>query len=163
MGSQRVGHDWTTELNRTDSWLTNNVVIVWGEQWRDSAIHIYVSIVPQIPFPFTPPHNTEQSSTYYTVLLVIHFKYNSIYKSIPNSLTIPCSHPSPKKPEVHSLNLWVFFCFVRELICIFLFRFHIRDAIQYETFCLISLIMTVSRGCIHIPANDIISFFLMDE
>ena len=73
--------------------------------------YIYISIVPQIPFSLRLLHNTEQSSTYYTVLLVIHFKYKSVYKSIPNSLTIPCSHPSPKQPEVHSLNLCLFlFC-----------------------------------------------------
>ena len=28
-------------------------------------------------------------------LLVIHFKYSSVYMSIPNSLTIPSPHPSP--------------------------------------------------------------------
>ena len=49
MGSQRVGHDWATELNWTDSGLTNNVVIVSGEQGRDSALHIHVSILPKLP------------------------------------------------------------------------------------------------------------------
>ena len=36
--------------------LINNFVIVSGE-WRDSAIHIYVSILPQIPLPSRLPHN----------------------------------------------------------------------------------------------------------
>ena len=46
--------------------LTNNVVIVWGEQRRDSAIHTHVSILPSAPFPSRLPHNTEQSSLCYT-------------------------------------------------------------------------------------------------
>ena len=42
--------------------FTNNTVIISGEQWRDSAIHIPVSILPQTPLPFWLPHNIEQSS-----------------------------------------------------------------------------------------------------
>ena len=45
----------------------NNVVGVLGEQQRDSAIHIHVSILPQTPFPSRLPHNTEWSSIWYTV------------------------------------------------------------------------------------------------
>jgi len=43
------------------------------------------------------PLNTEQSSLCCTVApcLVIHFKYSSVYLSIPNSLTISSPHPSP--------------------------------------------------------------------
>ena len=47
--------------------LTNNVVIVSGEQQRDSAMHIHVSILLQPPLPPRLPHNTEQSSLSYTV------------------------------------------------------------------------------------------------
>ena len=36
-------------------WLINNVMIVSGEQWRDSAIHIHVSFLPQTPFPSRLP------------------------------------------------------------------------------------------------------------
>ena len=43
-------------------YLINNVVIVLGEQQRDSAIHILVSIFPQTPLPSRLPHNIEQSS-----------------------------------------------------------------------------------------------------
>ena len=42
--------------------LTSNVMIISGEQRRDSAIHIRVSILPQIPLPSRLPHNIEQSS-----------------------------------------------------------------------------------------------------
>ena len=47
--------------------LTNNIVIVSGEQWRDSAIHIHVSIFPQTPLTSRLPHNIEQSSICYIV------------------------------------------------------------------------------------------------
>ena len=47
------------------SQLTNNVVTVSGEQQRDSAIHIHISILPQTPLPFRMPHNLEHSSMCY--------------------------------------------------------------------------------------------------
>ena len=47
------------------NWLTT--LIVSDEQWRDSAIHIHVSILPQTPLPSRLPHNTDQSSICYTV------------------------------------------------------------------------------------------------
>ena len=52
------------------SWLANNVVIVSGEQLRDSALHRQVSIVPETPHPPRLTHTIEQSFTiqlYYTV------------------------------------------------------------------------------------------------
>ena len=45
----------------------NNVVIVSGGKQRDSAIHMNVSVLPQIPLPSRPPHNIEQDSLCYTV------------------------------------------------------------------------------------------------
>ena len=45
--------------------LANNVVIASGEQQRDLAIHIHVSILPT-SLPFRLP-NIEQSSMCYTV------------------------------------------------------------------------------------------------
>ena len=44
----------------------NNVVIVLGEQQRDSPIHVHVSIITQTPLCSRLPHNTEQSSSCYT-------------------------------------------------------------------------------------------------
>ena len=43
-------------------WPINNVVIVSGEQQRDSAIHIHVSIPPKTPLPSRLSQNIEQSS-----------------------------------------------------------------------------------------------------
>ena len=44
----------------------NNVVIASGEQQRDSAIHMQVSILPQTHLPSRLPCNIEQSSMSYT-------------------------------------------------------------------------------------------------
>ena len=67
----------------------NNVVIVSGEQWRDSAIYIHVSILPKVPLPSRRAHNTEFHVLYNSSLLVIHFEYGSMYMIFPNSLIIP--------------------------------------------------------------------------
>ena len=45
----------------------NSVVMVSGQQQRDSAMHIHVSILPQTPLPSRLPHNTVQSSLCYAV------------------------------------------------------------------------------------------------
>ena len=87
------------------------VVILSGEQQRDSAIHIHVSILPQPQLPFIQAatyHWAELHMLYSRSLLVIHFKYSSGYKSIPNSLTIPSPYPSPWQTQVHSLCVYIF-------------------------------------------------------
>ena len=71
--------------------LTNNIVIVSGEQWRDSAIHIHVSILPQTPLPSRLPH-IEQSSLCDTV--------GPCWLSISNIAVCTC----PPKIPLHSFN-----------------------------------------------------------
>ena len=44
-----------------------SLVIFMDIQQRDSAIHIYVSVLPQTPLQSRLPHNIEQSSLCYTV------------------------------------------------------------------------------------------------
>ena len=57
-GRKRVGPDLVT----TQHLLTNSVVIVSGEQQRDSATPVRASILPQNPLPSRLLHNIEQSS-----------------------------------------------------------------------------------------------------
>ena len=45
----------------------NNLVVISSGQQRDSAILIYVSILPHTPLPSRLPHNIEQNSLCYTV------------------------------------------------------------------------------------------------
>ena len=62
-----------------------------GEPQRDSATHIHVYILPQAPLPSRLPHSIEQSSRYLLYirsLLVILFKYSSVYMSIPNWVAV---------------------------------------------------------------------------
>ena len=69
-----------------------------GEQQRDSTIHTQVFILPQTPLPARSTHNIEFPVLHSRSLLVIHSKYDSVYMSIPNFLSIPspvfCSVPS---------------------------------------------------------------------
>ena len=100
-------------------------------------------------------------------LLVIHFKYSSVYMSIQTPDRFPpfFPHPLGNHKRLHSLRLWVSFCFVSKFISIISSQIpHIRDGIQYFSFSvrLISLSMTISRST-HVVANGIISFFLMAE
>ena len=144
-------------------------MIVSGGQQSDSAIHIHVSILPQTPLPSRLPCNIEESSRCCTsrTLLVIHFRYSSVYMLIPNSLTVPFPIPPPTlhNYKVHSPSVWVCFCFVNKFI---LYFFLLIDSTCKEChkifllFWLISLSMTVSRS-IHVAANSIISFFMMTE
>ena len=47
--------------------MINNVVLVSGVQQSDSLIHIHISILSQILFPFRLLQNIEQHSLCYTV------------------------------------------------------------------------------------------------
>ena len=47
--------------------MINSVMTVSGIQQSDSVIHIHVSILFQIIFPFRLLHNIKQSSLYYAV------------------------------------------------------------------------------------------------
>ena len=99
-------------LNSSNIWLVcfyfllaysqpvEKMVIVSGEQQRDSAIHSHVSILPQTLLPPRLPDNTEHSVPCYTVgaWLSLSNTYPSMYMSIPNSLTIPHHLPFPWQP-----------------------------------------------------------------
>ena len=49
----------------------NDVVVVAGQQQKDSAIHMPVSILPQTPLPSRLVYNAEQSSM---CCIIGHFK-----------------------------------------------------------------------------------------
>ena len=116
----------------------NNVMIVSGRQQRGSVIH--VCIFPQIPLPSRLPHNIEQSFPvlFSRILLVIHFKYSSIYMLVPGSLTqfhfLKSIIFSPIVYEstlfsIPSLKMFCFFSsveFVTVLLLLFMFWFWAR-------------------------------------
>ena len=112
-------------------------------------------------------HWTGFHMLYRRSLLVIHFKYISVYMSIQATYQFHpfFPHPLGNHKRLHSLSLWVSFCFVSKFISIISSQIpHIRDGIQYFSFSvgLTSLSMTISRST-HVVANGIISFFLMAE
>ena len=85
--------------------MISNIVIVSGGQQRDSAVHIHVSILLQIPLPSSPAHNIEQSSLCYTVgpywLSILN---KAVYMLIPDSLTIPSLYPKNTPPPEKKIN-----------------------------------------------------------
>ena len=48
-------------------WVINNAVIVSGEQWRDSVIHMHVFILPKLPSHPGCHATLSRESLYYTV------------------------------------------------------------------------------------------------
>ena len=96
-------------------------MIVSCEQWRDSAIHIHVSIFPQTPLPSWLPHNVEQSSMYYTVgpcwlpiLNISSVQFSSVAPLCPtlcdpmncSMLGLPVHH---QLPEFTQTQIYLFF------------------------------------------------------
>ena len=95
-GVTRVRNNWATKPPPPPPQLINNTGTVPGGQQRGSAVHMHVSVLPQTPFPSRLPHNIDQRSMCYRrSLLVMHFKYRSVYLSIPSSLTSFSPHPPP--------------------------------------------------------------------
>ena len=94
----------------------NKALIVSGEQRRDSAIRIYVSILPQTPFPSRMPHNIEQSFLCYIIgpclLSILNIASVCEYPKLPN-YTFPLSF-SPA-----TVSLCIFLCFVSSFVSFF--------------------------------------------
>ena len=102
----------------------NSVVIVSGEQQRDTAISTRIHSPPNSPpIQAATEHWAEFRLLCSRSLLFNPFKYNSVYISIPNSLILPS--PNLSYPSNHNLvfEVWVCFCFVCEFICIIPFYF----------------------------------------
>ena len=77
-----------------------HILIASGEQQMDSAIHVHVSIVPQIPPSSSLLRNIEQSSVYYTVGLC--------WLSILNIAVRTCQYQTSKlsfPPDNHKFTL----------------------------------------------------------
>ena len=99
---------------------TNSVVIliVSGEQQKDSAIHTHIHSPPDSPsIQATTQHWAEFHMLYSRSLLVIHFKYISVYMLIPNSLIIPSTHP-PTCTTVSSFSKSMSLFLFGKLLCI---------------------------------------------
>ena len=92
MGSQRVGHDWATELNWTDS--PPNSALIHAATWCWAEFHV----------------------VYSKSLLVIHFRDSCVHMTMPDSLTIPFPHSLPLETTSSfskSLNLFCkFLCII---------------------------------------------------
>ena len=85
--------------------LINNVVIVLGEQQRDSAIHIHASVLSQTPLSSRLPHNVEQSSLCQRVS-PCWLSILSIAVCTCASLTIPSPHSHPCIVPIIEMECW---------------------------------------------------------
>ena len=68
----------------------NNIVLVSRIQQNDSVIHIHISILFQILFPFRLLHSIEQSSLCYTI--------DPCWSSILNIAVDTCQFHTPNYP-----------------------------------------------------------------
>ena len=86
--------------------------LVSGVQQSDLVKYVYVSILFQIASPFRLLQNIEQNSLllYSRSLLVICFKYGSMYMSIPNfqSISPPTLPPVTLSSFSKSVSLFLF-------------------------------------------------------
>ena len=78
--------------------FTNNVVLVSGAQESDSVIHIHVSTLFQILFPFRLLQNTEQTCLSYTV--------GTCWLSILNTAVCTCQFQTPNLSLPPTLPSW---------------------------------------------------------
>ena len=101
LGGTRVRHGLASPP--PPYWINSGIAS--AERQRDSASDIQVSSLPQTPLRSRMPHNIYQCSMCYAEgrsLLVMHFKYGSMYLSIPNSLAIPSTPHSPAPATMSS-------------------------------------------------------------
>ena len=73
--------------------LIYNVVLVSGEQQSESVIHMHISTLFQIIFPYRSLQRIAFPVPYSRFLLVIYFIYTSVYMSVPISQFIPSHLP----------------------------------------------------------------------
>ena len=104
IGSQRVGHNWATELSWTE--LLYNIVVVFAIHWHESAMGIHVSPILNTPPPPSPSHlsgssqctSPEHPVSYIEPGLAIYFTYGNIHVSMLVSQIIPpLSSPTESK------------------------------------------------------------------
>ena len=142
--------------------LIYNVVLVSGAQQSESVIHMHISTLFQILFPYRPLQSTEQSSLCYTV--------GPYQLSILYIVVCICQSQSPNLslcPFLPGNHKFVFYTCnstsavqITSFVCFFLDSTYKQYHMIFVFLCLtyITLSMTASRSN-HVAANGINSFF----
>ena len=107
-------------------------MLISNVQQSLSAMHIHASMLCQSYFPLRfSQYWVEFPVLYSRFLLVICFKYNSVFISILSSyLSLLRLYICPDNHEFILLSLCVCFCFVDKVFWVFFFRFRI-ETISY--------------------------------
>ena len=107
MESQRVGHDWATELNWTE--LLYDIVVVFATHSHESAMGVHVFPILTLPPSHLPPHPIPLGSLSAPALSALFHALNLGWRSVSHvvihvsvlfSQIIPPS-PSPTESSVH--------------------------------------------------------------
>ena len=104
-----------------------------------SQIHAYIHSPPNSPpIQAAIEHFVEFYVLHSKSLLVIYFKYSSVYMPVPNPLIIPSLHRSPLAPISSfskAVSLFLFCKFICNTFFFFFLRFPCkRDVIGYFSF-----------------------------
>ena len=79
---------------------------------------MYLFSPNSLPIQAATKHWAEFRMLYTRSLLVIHFKYSSVYMSIPKSLSNPSPHPSPNPATISPFSKTVSLFLFCKFICI---------------------------------------------
>ena len=106
--------------------VSNNVVLISSVQQSDSVIHVCVSILFQVLFPFYLVHDIEQSYLCYTV--------GSCWLSILNIEVCVCQSQTPVYPHPLSLHLITISSFSKS-VGLFLFCKYVHMYLLSDSTC----------------------------
>ena len=113
--------------------LLNNVVLVSAVQQSEpvTCIFIFTPFLDFLPIQVTTEHCVEFPVLDSWFSLVIYFicSINNVYVSVPISQLLPSHLFSLWYPQVCSLCLCLYFCFVNKILYTSFFRFYIRALI----------------------------------
>ena len=152
MGSQRVGQDWTTELN-----LTEETKIGYLQFTVNSSPGADLYLISRNAKPLWFNHRVfnavpcaiKQELAVYP-LSRFHFACANPKPPIHPSIT-PSDPVPPWQPPVYSLCPWGCFCFTDRFLCVILLIPHINDIIWYLSFSfwliLLSMIISICKWC----------------
>ena len=171
MGSQRVGHDWATELNWTQ--LLYNIVLVFAIHWHESAMGVHVFPILN-PLPTSFPIPSLRVVTWHQPWAPCLMHQNLDWGSISHMViymfqcySLKSSHPRllPQSPKVCSLHPCLISCLTYRVIVTIFLNSTLCVSILYWCFFFFWLtsLCIIGSSFIHLIRTDSKAFFFMVE